>query len=522
MINATLSSAQAVVGAGQAILKLNGINKSFGALAAVRNLTLEIGRHEVVGLIGENGAGKSTLLKILTGVHQPDTGTIEVNGRGARFRSPLDAQGCGLGIVHQEQSLFTNLSVAENIVMGASADGAAATRGGVYRWGAINAEAQEVLSRIGSTIDPQSIVGDLTFAQRQMVEIARTIHVARRTAERNGGAPLVILDEPTSVLEKAEAEVLEQEIAKLRHLGSVIFVSHRLEEVLRICDRFVVMRHGEIVADQPTAGANESDLFRLMIGQDMQAKPKAAAGDTKAKAVLTVNGLTRQGAYNNVSLTARAGRVTAIVGAFRSGREELCRTLFGAEDFDRGSFEIAGKPVGRWSVRRAIKAGVAYLPAERGVEGVVGGLTAARNLTLAHPGAGRRFGFLSPLRRRRLAEGWFERLDVRPRLPGLELERFSGGNQQKVALAKWLLGRPKVLILDHPLRGLDPGASATVNQRIRDACAMGAAVILLADTLEEALELGHDILVMRDGEVSARFDLSYDTPTTRDLLEKMV
>ena len=504
------------------ILHLADVTKSFGAQAAVKAVSLTIVRHEVVGLIGENGAGKSTLLKILTGVHQPDKGEIAVNGRAVKLRSPLDATAQGIGIVHQEQSLFTNLTVAENIVMGGGADGSAATRGGLYRWGAIRAEAAQVLSRMALAISPDALVGDLTFAQRQMVEIARTIHVACRTAQRRGGAPLVILDEPTSVLEKAETAVLEREIAELRKQGSVIFVSHRLEEVLRICNRIVVMRHGEKVADMATAGVSEDDLFRLMIGEDRIAAPKARSAAAKGAPILEARGLGRAGAFQGVDLAVHSGRITAIVGAFGSAREELVRAIYGAEGFDTGALIVEGQPVRRWSLRRALQAGIAYLPAERGVESAVGGLSAERNLTLVDATRARRGWFLSPARRRALAETVFEQFDIRPRHPALELERFSGGNQQKVVLAKWMLANPRVLILDHPLRGLDPGASATVNAHIREACAAGAGVILLADTLEEALDLGHDVLVMRDGRVAARFDLDHDQPTTLDLLEAMV
>jgi ribose transport system ATP-binding protein len=419
--------------------------------------------------------------------------------------------------------------VAENIVMGASATakGAQSTRWGIYRWGRVNREAAEILERIGSRIDPRTKLSELSFAHRQMVEIGRTIEIARETARAlggvEGGAPLVILDEPTSVLERNETEVLEREIRKLREVGSVIFVSHRLSEVLRICDRVVVMRHGTVVADMPNEGLDEDELFRLMIGHSVRAKVKPPVVSSDAPPVLAVDRLGKAGSFRDISFAVRPGRAVAIVGSFGSGREELCRAIFGAETYDTGTLTVAGEPVHGWSVRRSVAAGIAYLPAERGVESVVGGLSAARNLTLAHPGETRRGIFLSPAARSRVAREWFERLDVRPRDPELELERFSGGNQQKVALAKWLAGAsPLILILDHPLRGLDPGASETVNDHIRGACASGAGLLLLPDTLEEALELGDEIIVMRDGEISARYDLANDAPTTLDLLEKMV
>ena len=512
------------------VLELTGVTKSFGPLVAVDNLSLTIRPNEVVGLLGENGAGKSTLLKILTGVHRPDKGTIAVNGKAVSLRSPQDANAVGVGIVHQEQSLFTNLSVAENIVMGLSKQGPRSTRFGLYRWGQVNSDAAAILKRIGSQIDPRTKMSDLSFAHRQMVEIGRTIEIARETtralnaSEDAHGTPLVILDEPTSVLERDETEILEREIRKLKEIGSVIFVSHRLEEVLRICDRLVVMRHGRLVADRPVGNITEDELFELMIGHSAQAKtPASAKTSAPAKGVLTVDHLSRRYAFHDVSFTVFQSRVTAIVGTVGSGREDVCRAIFGAEAFDSGAITVDGAPVRGWSVRKAIAAGIGYLPSERGVESVVGGLSAARNLTLTYPDKSRVGALLSPAIRNRLANLWFERLDVRPRDIGLELERFSGGNQQKVVLAKWLIaGDLKVLILDHPLRGLDPGASEAVNELIREACRGGTAVLLLADTLEEALDLGDEILVMRDGYVTARFDMARENPTSLDLLEKMV
>ena len=501
-------------------LKLSNVTKSFGPVVAVNDISLEIPRNEVVGLIGENGAGTSTLLKILTGLHQPDSGVIEANGNRVTFRRPQDAVAAGIGVVHQEQSLLTNLSVAENIAMNVASSKDRATRFGIYRWGRLNREAAEILDRIGAKIDPRTIVSQLSFVDRQMVEIARAL----RVDEMVHAAPLVILDEPTSVLERNETEILEREIRSLKDVGSVIFVSHRLDEVLRICDRIVVMRHGEIVAERRTDAVSEDELFRLMIGHESRAA-KRPTGDRSGRQqpVLEVKGLRRDGAFKDVSLSAAPGHCVAIVGTLGSGREPLCRAVFGAEPFDAGTIEVGGKPVRSWSVHKAVSSGVAYVPSERRVEGMVGGLTGAENLTLAHPGGTRRGPFLKRRARAKLAEQWYERLDVRPRDPRMRLGRLSGGNQQKVVMAKWLLADDlKVLVLDHPLRGLDPGAAETVNAQIRAACEGGAAVLLLPDTLEEALEMADEILVMRDGEVTARFDLSIDSPTTLDLLEKMV
>jgi len=501
-------------------LSLTGVTKSFGPVHALRGVSLQLGRGEVLGLIGENGAGKSTLLKVLSGVHEPDSGALEVNGKPVRLRSPEDAARAGVGIVHQEQSLLTNLSVAENIAMTSGSRAKAATRFGVYRWGHLNRVAAQVLARIGVDVDPRTTVGDLSFVDRQMVEIARALQVDTGAH----ASPVLILDEPTSLLERDETAVLEREIRSLREIGSVVFVSHRLDEVMRICDRVVVMRHGEVVGDRRTSEVTEDELFRLMVGRDSRATPRERRSrEDGGTAVLQVEGLTRGHAFRDVSFSVPAGTTTAIVGTNGSGREEVVRAVFGAEPFSSGALRVAGKDVGSWSVASAVRAGVAYIPSERRVEGMVGGLSAAENLVLTHPGEAKKGPLLRPRARRKVAETWFEDLDVRPRQPDLALERFSGGNQQKVVLAKWLSSPDlKVLVLDHPLRGLDPGASETVNAQIRAACARGTAVVLLPDTLEEALELGDEIIVMRDGEVTARFDTSRETPTALDLLEKMV
>jgi ribose transport system ATP-binding protein len=502
-------------------MKLTGIGKTFGRVQAVKDLSMEIRQGEVIGLIGENGAGKSTLLKILTGIHQPDSGVMEVNGKDVVFRRPQDATAAGIGVVHQEQALFTNLSVAENIALNGSGVKDQGTRYGFYRWRILNREAAETLARVHAKVDPRAIVGDLSFVDRQMVEIARAL----RVDEMVHASPLVILDEPTSVLERDETEVLEREIRDLKKIGSVIFVSHRLDEVLRICDRVVVMRAGEIVAERTTAEVNESELFALMIGHNERAemRERGREGVAKPAPVLEIEGLTRKPAFQDVSLALTPGDTLAIVGTNGSGRESVCRAIFGAEPYDGGVLRVAGKEVRGWSVNRAVRSGMAYVPSERRVEGMVGGMDAAENLTLVHPGASRSGPFLRRRARAKIAADWFEKLDVRPRDPALDLARFSGGNQQKVVMAKWLQSDDlKILVLDHPLRGLDPGAAETVNRQIRAACDQGTAVLLLADTLEEALHMGDEILVMRDGEVTARFDLSVEAPTAIDLLEKMV
>ena len=500
-------------------LRLTGITKNFSRVTAVQDITLEVGRNEVVGLIGENGAGKSSLLKILTGIYQPDSGTMEVLGRPVKFRRPQDSVAAGIGVVHQEQSLLTNLSVAENIAMNAVSNKDAAIKFGWYRWKRLNQEAAQVLARVGSKVDPRTIVGDLPFVDRQMVEIARALRVDEQTHV----SPLVILDEPTAVLERDETEILEREIRALRDLGSVVFVSHRLDEVMRVCDRILVMRQGRLVADRVTSEVTQDELFQLMVGHAHKSTQRSAPKQASETPALEIDKLGLAGTFDDVSLTVHPGQCVALVGTIGSGREEVCRAVFGAGGYDSGTIRVAGQDIHHWRMGKAVRSGVAYVPAERKTEGMVGGLSGAENLTLSKPGAAASGPLLKPRARKRIAEEWFETLDVRPRDPDLALERFSGGNQQKVVMGKWLLDESlKVLVLDHPLRGLDAGAAETVNEQIQAACERGTAVLLIADTIEDALETAHVIVVMRDGEVTAHYDLSVETATSLDLLERMV
>lgn len=504
-----------------AVLELDGVSRTFGKVKAVQNVTLKIARGEVIGLTGENGAGKTTLLKILAGIERPDEGTMRINGKSANFRNPIDALKAGVGVVHQEQSLFTNLSVAENIEH-QNRNRTGLARLGVKNWSRINRAAQEVLDKIGSTLDPRARVGDLSFVDRQMVEIARAVSVE---PDRTG-TPLIILDEPTAVLEQAEVEILEREIRKLKKFASVIFVSHRLDEVLRICDRVLVMRSGALTFDRVTAEVTKNQLFEAMVDSEPTAgdqRDRTPFDRSKTPAV-AVTGLTRKGTFKDITFAVRPGEIVALVGTDGSGRGALVRTLFGAEVADGGALEIAGSPVKDWTIRKAVASGLAYVPAERKIEGMIGGYSGARNIALVHPREARKGPFLRPARMEKQAREWFERLAVSPNDIFQPIGNFSGGNQQKVVLAKWLNDPDlKVLILDHPLRGLDVGVSHSVNKEIRKACARGAAVVLIPDTIEEALEMADEILVLKDGEITARHDMRQTQALAiQDIVAEMV
>ena len=502
------------------VLELRGVSKSFGTVRAIRHLDFHVNKHEVVGLIGENGAGKSTLLKFLGGVHEPDQGEIIIGGRPVRLRKPSDAVEQGIGLVFQEQSLVTNLTVAENIHNGLPlSERRLGQRFGFYRWSIVNQRASEALQRVGVDIDPKALVGDLTFAQKQMVEVAKAVAVGEST----GGTPLVVLDEPTSVLEPAEIQALENEVARLRTLGSVIFVSHRMAEILRVSDRVYVMRDGEVVKETLARDTNEHELVALMTGREAIVDKRGSAPPASSTPRLQIRDLSLSRTYMDISFDVFQGEIVAIAGTHGSGREQLMRTIFGLEKPSHGEILVDSKALKGRPVAAAVRAGIGYVPAERRVEGMVAGTTVADNLCLTHPGPSAMGPLRFPRRRFSIAEGWIERLSVRPPDPSADIARLSGGNQQKIVLAKWLSATNlKLLLLDHPLRGLDPGAREQVMKLIRQACSQGVAVLLLADTIDEALEVGDRVIVMKDGRISGLFNLHEKMAMSHELLERMV
>ena len=487
-------------------IEITSVSKSYNRHLALDNLSMHVKRHEVLGLIGENGAGKSTLLKILGGIHAPDQGKLLINGKECLLGDPNDAAAAGIGVVHQEQSLIENLSVSENITLGSKATSSSTPimRYGFYRWKAVEAEGRKALAHIGSSVSPTALVSKLSFADKQMVEIAKAV----RQATQSGNEPVIILDEPTSVLEKDDILRLEEEIQRLRAIGSVIFVSHRLDEIRRICDRVYVMRAGKIVAECTSSELDDSNLFYLMTGRaKVERTPKPRNTERLGQPALSLDHVTAEGHFKDISLTVERGEVHVLVGARNSGREELCRSVFGLEPISSGSISIGGKNLLAHSVRSAIDNGVAYLPSERKAEAMVAGMSVAENLILAYPGSVHagvftKFGAMSTE-----VEHWIETLDIRPQAPQADIGQLSGGNQQKVVLAKWARAPDlKVILLDHPTRGVDPGAREHITALIDELCAKGVGVLLLADSLDEALALGHRITVMKDGQISASFE----------------
>jgi ribose transport system ATP-binding protein len=501
-----------------ALLNLTNVSKAFAGVQALDRVSVEVRPGEVVGLVGENGAGKSTLIRILAGVYRPDSGTLALDGKPLSLASPRDANLHGIGIVFQEQSLLANLTVAENIYLGQEKE---FSRWGVILWPALRAAAKRQLEKVQLNIDPATRTAHLSFAERQMVELAKALALEERT-ERH---LVILLDEPTSVLEQREIDILFERVRALRSRASFVFVSHRLDEVLQISDRVYVMKDGKVVTEKPAAETSVPELHRLMVGRELHSEyyREARQQPPTANVAMQAERLAVPGAYRNVDFTLREGEILGIAGVIGSGREELTRTLFGFLPHSTGKLVVAGKTVRLTSPDQAAALGIGYIPRERRVEGLVLTLPIVPNITLASLRTVMQAGTIQSGKERRLAETWVEKLRVRT--PGVDALclNLSGGNQQKVVLAKWMNASSRVLIFDHPTRGLDVGAKEEVYDLMRTLSEQGIAMVLTADTLEETIGLSHSILVMRDGEVTARFDaMPGSKPTQVDLIRHMV
>ncbi len=501
------------------VVRVEGLNKAFPGLKALDDVSVEIRPHEVVGLVGENGAGKSTLLKILAGLYTADSGRILLRGEEVKLRSVAHAADCGIGMVFQEQSLLPNITVAENIMLGHEGD---ALRAGVYNWPKLFALAAAQLAKVGSTIDPAAQTDSLSFGERQVVELAKVLAIEERTQHE----PVILFDEPTSVLEAEEVEMVLKQIRRLRERASVVFISHRLDEVLEVADRVYVMTGGRCVAERSRDACNVAELQELMLGRELsdeygRREEGQAPLDTQVR--LSLRGLASGSDYRDVSFDVRRGEILGIAGVGGSGREEVCRTIFGAHGFTGGEIMLDGKSVRFADPSHAVAAGIGYLPSERRVEGVVGGMSVRENMTLAHLRAIMRGPVIDRATEKTLARKWIDRLSIKTRNTETQVGLLSGGNQQKVALTKWLIAdNPKVFILDHPMRGLDVGAKTEIFGLIRELSSAGIAIILIADTLEELIALSDTILVMRDGVVTGNFDARAAPPTQLQILERMI
>jgi rhamnose transport system ATP-binding protein len=471
------------------MIELRDAAKSYGAVRALHDGNLSLRAGEVRALMGENGAGKSTLVKVLGGVVRRDAGEMLVDGTSVDFHSPHDARDAGIAVIYQEPTLFPDLSVAENVVMGYHPLGALKRidRGAMHR------QVQGLLDRLGVRLDPERPVRGLSIADQQIVEIAKALSFDAR---------VLIMDEPTAALSGPEVERLFGVVRTLREHGSaVLFISHRLEEVFAVCDTVTVMRDGAVVHDAAIADITPDELVRRMVGRELTAlfpKQDAKVGGT----VLSVHRLTREGVFFDISFDVRAGEIVALAGLVGAGRSEVARAIFGIDRPDAGHVEVAGKRLAPGRPLAAMRAGIGFVPEDRRQQGLVMDLSIARNTALTRMRSLSRGGLIRSSAENGLAREWAARLQLKFHRLEDSVGTLSGGNQQKVVLGKWLATDPKVLIVDEPTRGIDVGTKAEVHRLMSELAGQGVAVLMISSELPEVLGMADRVLVMHEGRLT--------------------
>ncbi|WP_425145240.1 sugar ABC transporter ATP-binding protein [Deinococcus sp.] len=478
------------------LLDMQGIQKSFAGVLALDQASLSVGAGEVHALIGQNGAGKSTLIKVLTGAYRRDGGSIDFAGLPVDFASPLAAQRGGIATIYQEVNLVPLRSVAENIFLGREPK-----RWGLIQWRAMNSEAARLLSELGLKLDVTQPLGAYSTAVQQMVALARAVSISAR---------LVIMDEPTSSLNEREVQTLFEVIRSLRGRGvSVIFVSHRLEELYAVCDRITVMRDGRTVHAGNISEISRLHLVEQMLGREIRNEGAQTGfvrgeGAGSGRALLDARDVLRGTRLRGASVEVGAGEVVGLAGLLGSGRSELARVIFGADHADSGEVRLDGQPAAFRTPADAIRAGLGFCSEDRKAEGIVPELSVRENLTLALLPRLSRAGVVDNARQAEIVERFIERLGIKTRHPDQPIRELSGGNQQKVLLARWLAMNPRLLILDEPTRGIDVGAKAEVQRLIGELAQEGLAVLMISSELEELIEGCHRVTVLRDGQTVAR------------------
>ena len=482
------------------IVALRGIEKSFGPVQVLRGVDFDLRPGEVHALMGENGAGKSTMIRLMSGAHQPNTGTVEVDGSPVRFAGPGEAKAAGIAVVHQELLLFPAMTVAENIFLGhAPRNGR-----GLLDWNEMRRKARAILDRLDCPeLDVDDKVSHLSVANRQRVEIARAL---------SRDARVLIMDEPTAALAEADVRRLLDVVRSLRSEGvGIVYVSHRMNEIFEIADRITVLRDGKTIDTRNADDVTEAALVSMMVGRDIdQLFPKDTIplGET----VLEVRNLAHAGKVRDVSFSVRAGEILGIAGLVGSGRTELAQTIFGVTPATSGDILIDGAPVSVGSVREAIAHRIAYVPEDRAQHGLVRPQTIRENVSMAILNRLTRRGVVDTARETQIAADAIQRFAIRARGPGQVVAQLSGGNQQKVVIAKWLATDPRILILDEPTRGVDVGAKTEIHKLMNQLAAQGLAIIMISSELPEVLGMSDRVLVMNGGRMSAILPRAQATP----------
>lgn len=499
--------------------ELKSVDKKFPGVHALKAVDFKIGRGEIVGLVGENGAGKSTLMKVIYGAYQPDGGAITIDGTTVRFQNPRQAMDHGIGMVFQEQSLIMNLTVMENIFLGYEQQ---FVNYGIIDWKAMAKAARHQLQKVKLDIDPSMTTSKLSFAQRQLVELAKVLTLE----ERIDGDLVILLDEPTSVLAREEVELLFSLVRELRSRASFIFVSHRMDEVLELSDRIYVLKDGEVVDVVDHDAADVDSIQHKMVGREVDKeyyREQRQQPYDDSQVLVKFENTSHGTRYQDISFDLHAGEVLCLVGTEGSGREAILRSIFGLDTPTEGSVSIKGEKITRFTAKGAVERGVGYVPRERKIEGIVGGMNVYENMTLSQMGNYSSRNVLRIGEEKALARDWIKRLSIKTPSEYKDCGGLSGGNQQKVVLAKWRSGGSDIILLDHPTRGLDIGAKEDVYDMIREMSDAGIGIVLVADTLEEAIGLSHTIIVLKDGIFQKRFDCPPGgKPSLYDLVHHMI
>jgi monosaccharide-transporting ATPase len=489
------------------ILTMKGIFKAFPGVQALEDVDFSLRRGEIHALVGENGAGKSTLIKVLTGVERQDRGTITLDGKEIQARSPQHAQELGISTVYQEINLCPNLTVAENILIGREP-----RRLGSVDWRAMNAKAEQLLQRLDIDIDVTQTLGDYSVAIQQMAAIVRALEIS--------SAKILILDEPTSSLDARETAQLFEVMRKLKSEGmGIVFITHFINQVYEVSDRITVLRNGRWVGTYDTAVLPRLELIAKMIGRsltefdDMTKIKLESSKHIRGEALLQAEGLGRAGAIEPFDLGLHAGEVVGVAGLLGSGRSELAGLMFGVDKPDAGSMTVNDAPVKDFSPLGSIKRGVALCPEDRKAEGIVDDLTVRENIILAVQASRGWFNYLSTQQQYEIADRFIDLLSIVTPSPDQLVKNLSGGNQQKVILARWLATNPQVLLLDEPTRGIDVGAKAEIQKLVLSLAEEGKACVFISSELEEVLRTSHRIVVMRDREKVTEFAGEVDEHT---------
>ena len=484
---------------GTPTLELRDVAKSFGSVVALRSGTLSVDAGSIHALVGENGAGKSTLVKIVAGVHQRDAGSFRFQGLDVDFTTTAAAKDAGIAVIYQEPTLFPDLSVTENIFMG---------RQPLKSWRRIDrdamyAEAEALFARLGVHLDPRRTALGLSIADQQIIEIAKAISL---------DAALLIMDEPTAALSGNEVERLFAVARSLRDEGrALVFISHRFDEVFALCDTVTVMRDGAYISTDRIEDTSVPEIVSRMVGREVaELFPKTPA--TIGDVVLEVRGLTSPGVFDDVSFSVRAGEIVGLAGLVGAGRSEIARAVFGVDRYDAGSVQLAGRAVPPHDPRAAIRAGMAFVPEDRRQQGLVTDGSVARNITGVIRASLSRAGLLTSSAENAAAAPWAGRLAVKTGALDMSARTMSGGNQQKVVIAKWLATDPKLLIIDEPTRGIDIGTKAEVHRLLSELAGQGLAILMISSELPEVLGMADRVLVVREGAVTADLDRAEATP----------